>query len=152
VPSPPWEPLAFATIHTEFCRLGGWQERHQYLFQLANALPVFAQHLRVTEYRVDGCESLVWLVRWRKQARCYWTAWSDSRVVRGLLAIMQADSWGMTEQQLQHWSLDEHLLDMGLERFVSASRRNGLNAIGQHLRTAEGHWIEGPDALFPPSE
>ncbi|MEO7917230.1 MAG: SufE family protein, partial [Dokdonella sp.] len=63
--STPQEATATAAqqaIADEFGFFGDWTERYQYLIDLGRKLPGLTDEQKTDGYKVDGCQSQVWLV------------------------------------------------------------------------------------------
>src|SRR5580700_1940945 len=75
-------------IADEFAFFGDWTERYQYLIDLGKRLPAFPEEYKTEEYRVHGCQSMVWLVPSGDASRMHFQATSDSAIVSGLIALV----------------------------------------------------------------
>ncbi|MNH38161.1 Cysteine desulfuration protein SufE [compost metagenome] len=83
--------------------------------------------------RVHGCESLVWLVAEQVDGLWRFTASSDARLLRGLLALLLVRVQGLASEELAGLDLREWFTQLGLERQLSPSRSNGLHAVLQRM-------------------
>ena len=84
--------------------------------------------------RVDGCDSLVWLVAERRGDAWHFRAASEARLIRGLLAVLLARIDGLNADGLAALDLPTWFDQLGLARQLSPSRANGLNAVLQRMR------------------
>jgi cysteine desulfuration protein SufE len=75
-------------IVEEFAFFGDWTERYQYLIDLGKQLPPFPEELKTEDYRVHGCQSMVWLVPSGNAEQLHFQASSDSAIVSGLIALV----------------------------------------------------------------
>ena len=102
---------------------------------LGKQLPLFQAELKLDEALVSGCESQVWLyANWRDQQ--LWLALSsDSKIVRGLLAIVLAKFNGKTKDEISGVDVDEYFENLGLSQHLSPSRSNGLHAIVEKIKS-----------------
>ena len=91
-------------------------------------------HLDVYKRQVHGCESLVWLVAERRDGRLHFRAGSDARLLRGLLAVLLVRVEGLPRAELASVDLVDWFEQLGLQRQLSPSRSNGLNAVLQRMR------------------
>ncbi|MBM5573055.1 SufE family protein [Deefgea sp. CFH1-16] len=107
----------------------GWEAKNRLLIQLAKALPEFATEFRQDEYRVAGCESQVWLLIQASNGKYDIAADSDSKIIKGLLTLILAAYHGSSAEEIQQFDFNAWLNQLGLHRFLSASRGNGLAAI-----------------------
>lgn len=111
----------------------GWEAKNRLLVQLARDLPRMDASLRSEANRVQGCESQVWLQCSWQEGRLSVLADSDSRVVQGLLMLVMACFAGKNADEIAQTDFEAWMSDLGLMRFLSASRGNGLRAIVARL-------------------
>src|SRR5689334_6385228 len=86
----PLEPTAVdaqAAIADEFAFFGDWSERYQYLIDLGRKLPPLPESDRTEANRLQGCQSLVWIVADGDRDRLDFRAISDSTIVSGLVYL-----------------------------------------------------------------
>ncbi|MBM3115688.1 SufE family protein [Jeongeupia naejangsanensis] len=114
----------------------GWEAKNRLLVQLARELPPLPDALRTDEHRVAGCESTAWLVIGRQEGRLLAAADSDSRIVKGLLALLLTAYHGHTPAELAGFDFEAWLVSLGLQRFLTTSRGNGLRAMSRMIREA----------------
>lgn len=115
--------------------MGGREQRMRFLVQQAATLPAFSTTERAVAQEVFGCEARVWLLLNLPGDDTVAVRFdSESRVVKGLLALIQQAVNGASAQQLADYDLDAHLAALGLTDFVSSSRRNGLRAAVSQLQ------------------
>ncbi|WP_339480125.1 SufE family protein [Pseudomonas sivasensis] len=118
-----------------FQAVGSWEQRARLLMQWGERLPPLADDEKVDANLVQGCESLVWLVGHLDQGHWQFTASSDARMIRGLVALLLARVNGLSADELQAVDLPDWFNQLGLSRQLSPSRSNGLNAVLQRMRT-----------------
>jgi len=122
---------AFAACH-------GWEQRARLLMQWGERLEPLRETERVDEHRVHGCESLVWLIAEQRGEHLHFRASSDARLLRGLLAVLLARVEGLPRAELASVDLVDWFNQLGLQRQLSPSRSNGLNAVLQRMRELAG--------------
>lgn len=114
----------------------GWEAKNRLLVQLARELPTFPESSKNDANRVAGCESQVWMqIAWQG-GHLQLAAASDSRVVQGLLALVFACYQGKTPAEIRMFYFEGWLAELGLMRFLSASRGSGLKAIVNRIYVA----------------
>ncbi|QTN46320.1 SufE family protein [Ectopseudomonas mendocina] len=118
-----------------FTACPGWEQRARLLMQWGERLEPLSDAERVDEHRVHGCESLVWLAAERRDGRLHFRAGSDARLLRGLLAVLLVRVESLSDEQLASLDLADWFTQLGLQRQLSPSRSNGLNAVLQRMRT-----------------
>ncbi len=111
----------------------GWEGRQRAVFHLSRQLTKLPQKYRTEKYLVDGCESQVWLTFQIIEGKIYFLADSDSRIVKGLLAILLAAINGISPQQFSNFELNVYLSELGLENYLSESRTSGLKIIENEI-------------------
>jgi len=118
----------------QFHQAGGWEQRARLLMQWAERLPPMAQADKVEANRVAGCESTVWLMAQPVGERLHFTAASEARLIRGLLALLLIRIDGLSPGELDQLDLPAWFEQLGLGRQLSPSRSNGLNAVLKRMR------------------
>lgn len=117
-----------------FAACPGWEQRARLLMQWGERLAPLSDAERTEENRVHGCESLVWLVAERHGEHLHFRASSDARLLRGLLAVLLVRIEGLSDAELATLDLADWFNQLGLQRQLSPSRSNGLNAVLQRMR------------------
>ena len=108
------------TIISALATAKNWQQRFSYLMSLADMLPEPSAELLEEKYKLQQCESGVWLKASESQG---YQAWSDARLMRGLLVMLII----CREQALT--DSDKFLKQVKLTQYLSPSRTNGVTAI-----------------------
>jgi len=116
----------------------GWEQRARLLMQWGERLEPLSETERVDKHRVHGCESLVWLIAEQRGEHLHFRASSDARLLRGLLAVLLARVEGLPRTELASVDLVDWFTQLGLQRQLSPSRSNGLNAVLQRMRELAG--------------
>ena len=117
-----------------FTACPGWEQRARLLMQWGERLQPLTEAERNEANRVDGCDSLVWLVAERRGDAWHFRAASEARLIRGLLAVLLARIDGLNADELAVLDLPVWFDQLGLARQLSHSRANGLNAVLQRMR------------------
>jgi len=100
-----------------------WQQRFQYLLSLADLLPAPSKTLICEQYQLQQCESGVWLKAVVIDKNLNYLAWSDARIMRGLLVLL------IICEELATTDIDAFLNHVKLSQYLSPSRTNGVKAI-----------------------
>ena len=74
-------------IREEVADLDSPEERIAYLIELGQTIPDLPKEYQTEEYRVLGCQSMVWLVPSMQGDKIDFRGSSDAPMVRGLVAI-----------------------------------------------------------------
>lgn len=117
-----------------FSNCPGWEQRARLLMQWGERLGPLSDEERQEDNRVHGCESLVWLLAEQRDGKWHFRATSDARLLRGLLAVLLVRVEGLNGEELTALDLVDWFHQLGLQRQLSPSRSNGLNAVLQRMR------------------
>jgi cysteine desulfurase/selenocysteine lyase len=129
---------AAAEFVAEFEDLHDWAERYAYLIDLGRNLPAMPADLKTEANRVRGCQSTVFLSSRARPGSAdvvEFLADSDSEIVRGLVALLQALFSGQPAAQILDFDLSGLLARLGLATNLTMSRRNGLSEMVKRLRS-----------------
>ena len=122
----------------DFGYLDDWEDRYAYLIDLGKGLTGLPEHLKSEEHKVRGCTSQVWLVHEARQEADgivhYFAADSDAFIVRGLVSIVLSAYSGKSTEEIQAINLNSIFTEIGLERNLSVSRRNGFASMIERVQ------------------
>ncbi len=109
-----------------------WMDRYQYLIELGKKLPVYPEEWKVKTYKVEGCQSQVWLRHEVREGKIFLFAMSDAAIVCGLIALLlKVYDQRSPEEILQ--SPPDFLTQLGFDKHLSPSRSNGFYAMLQRI-------------------
>ncbi|MCY1413287.1 Sulfur acceptor protein CsdE [compost metagenome] len=131
-------PADAVTALDTFGNAASWEQRARLLMQWGERLPALSDTQMCDANRVYGCESQVWLVGELRDGHWQFSANSDARLIRGLVALLLARVNGLSAAQLQQVDLPDWFNQLGLGRQLSQSRSNGLNAVLQRMNELAG--------------
>lgn len=121
-------------IQSEFEDLETAEERIQTLIELGQSLPPFPEEYCTEQYRVVGCQSMVWFVpRW-DDGRLFFNASSDAPMVRGLAAVLVSAYSGKTPDEILSYPIERFFETLHLKSFLSPLRSNGFNSMVAKIR------------------
>ena len=121
-------------IAEEFAYFGDWTERYQYLIDLGKQLPPFPEEHKSEDYRVLGCQSMVWLVP-SGDAQCmHFEATSDSAIVSGLIALVLRVYSDRPARDIVDTE-PTFIGTIGLAKHLSPTRSNGLASMLAKLKS-----------------
>jgi cysteine desulfuration protein SufE len=124
---------AQAAIADEFAFFGDWSERYQYLIDLGRKLPEFPEAWKTEEHRLQGCQSMVWIVPSGDASRLDFAAVSDSAIVSGLVFLALRVYSGRPAAEILATEPD-YIAAIGLSSHLSPTRSNGLAALLAFIR------------------
>ncbi|ATC94540.1 SufE family protein [Pseudoalteromonas tunicata] len=121
----------YNTTKTKLISLPSWQDKYREIMLLGKTLPLLPNELKVDNAKVNGCESNVWLYLSLDETETTLLVVSDSdtRIVKGLIALIVNCFNGLTPAQALEVNISEEFEQMGLLKHLSPSRGNGIKAI-----------------------
>ncbi|QTH71514.1 SufE family protein [Pseudoalteromonas xiamenensis] len=115
----------------------GWQAKYRQIMLLGKQLPTLPEMLKTDDVLVKGCESKVWLhLAWDDHSGCLVAVGdSDTRIVKGLLAIILAFYNGKRSDEINQMDVVSLFEELELIQHLSPSRGNGIHAINEQIKT-----------------
>ena len=122
--------------------LGDWEERFAYLIELGKKLPPLDEIEMTDEHRVHGCQASVWL-RMLPQTDGTFDihADSDAFIVKGLIAVLLLIYSDKNAEQILDTDSTATFAQLGLDKHLSPTRRNGLHSMVNRVRALAGNFI-----------
>lgn len=115
--------------------LPDWEQRYTYLIELARTLPVMPESEKITENKIPGCTSQVWLTHTWNGDNLTFHLDSDALIVKGLLALIHLAYNNQTRQTIRTTNLPELLAPTNLLQHLSPNRRNGFASVTARIQT-----------------
>ena len=120
-------------IIEEFEDLTDWMDRYQLLIDLGSELEPLDDKYKTESNLINGCQSRVWIQADYKDGLLYFTADSDTLIVKGLIALLIRVLSEHTPQEILDSEL--YFIDrIGLSDHLSPTRSNGLLAMVKQIR------------------
>ncbi|MFB9867932.1 SufE family protein [Vreelandella sulfidaeris] len=114
-----------------------WMDRYQYIIDMGKQLPDFPDEWKVEEFKIQGCQSNVWMRYEEEGGQLVFKATSDAAIVSGLIAVLLRIYSDRSAAEIR--ATEPHFLaDLGLDKHLSPTRSNGLHAMLEKIyQTAE---------------
>ncbi|GAB2503708.1 aminotransferase class V-fold PLP-dependent enzyme [Microbulbifer agarilyticus] len=126
-----WQPDDLSKLDLDALRnQKNWQDRYRTLMSWAKVISR-KDDIRTTEHLVQGCESSAWLVHRQEAGVHRFAIDSDSRIVKGLGALLLSQIDGVSEDAVAPPKLHQIFDELGLSQQLSESRGNGFRALVQ---------------------
>ncbi len=120
------------TLLEEFEFFDNWMDRYQYIIDLGKDLPDYPEEWKSAEYKIEGCQSQVWIRPEAKGDIISFAAISDAAIVSGLIALLMRIYNGRTAAEILATPPD-FLSALGLDKHLSPTRSNGLHAMLERI-------------------
>jgi len=109
------------------------QEKYQYLIEQAKKSEEFPTELRIDEFKVNGCQSQVWLVPEEKDSKLYFKSDSDALIAKGLVTLIASIYSDETPVDIVNSEIDL-MEEFELGVILSPARRNGAFSMLKTIR------------------
>ncbi len=117
-----------------FSYLDNWEDRYSYLIDLGNELENLPTEYKTPEWKVQGCQSQVWLVPQFQDGKLHFLGDSDAILVRGLISIVLMIYNDKSPSEIKNIAIEDIFAKLGLEENLSPSRRNGLMSMVSKIK------------------
>lgn len=117
----------------ELLKLNIWQKKYKKIMQWGKQYSP-PLNIRVDENIVAGCETSLWLQARQNNNRYFFAVDSDSTVVKGLALLIIAGLENKTVQEIQCFDFSSYFSSLGLDKYLTQSRVNGLYALVEHIQ------------------
>lgn len=120
-------------IIKEFEQYIDWEEKYSRLIELGRKLPTLSDDYKTEKYKLNGCQSQVWINAKIEEGKIVFEADSDAAIVKGLAAIIiQVYSGSSPDEILSN--PPEFLQKIGIDKHLSPTRKNGLGAMMKQIQ------------------
>ena len=117
----------------EFSDFDDWMDKYQMLIDLGNDLETLDDKYKTEQNLIDGCQSRVWVQCDYADGKLVFTAASDARIVKGIIALLIQVLSGHTPKEIL--DADLYFIDkIGLRDHLSPTRSNGLLAMVKQIK------------------
>ena len=127
---------AAAEIIDEFSFFDDWADRYQHLIDQGRRLSPIAEAHRNDAHKLQGCQSTVYFAAEKSvTGDIYYSAESDAAIVQGLVALLLRVYSGRPAADILATG-PEFLSEIGLDKHLSPTRKNGLASMMGAIRHA----------------
>jgi cysteine desulfurase/selenocysteine lyase len=131
--------VSIEDLREEIADLDSPEDRIAYLIELGQTLPELPKEYQTEEYRVLGCQSMVWLVPKlqgdkKEGGDIEFRGSSDAPMVRGLVAILLAAYSGRKARDILAFPVEDFFGEIQLKSFLTPMRSNGLHSMVQRIQ------------------
>ena len=118
----------------DFSFFESWEDKYQYLIDMGRDVPPMADHLKIEENKLRGCQSVVYFSHVvNDDDTITFIANSDAAIVQGLIALMLKVFSGKSSQIILDTDL-HFLKEIGLDEHLSPTRKNGLSSLVSSIK------------------
>ncbi len=120
-------------IVEQFSNLTDWDDKYSLLIKMGKQLPKIPKEIKTDKYKLDGCQSQVWMNAKLDNGKIFIEGDSDAMIVKGLVAILIKAYSGFTPAEILSTPPD-FLKQIGIDKHLSPTRKNGLGAMLKQIQ------------------
>ena len=118
----------------EFEFLPDWEDKYNYIIELAKDLAPYPETFRDEAHKVRGCQSQVWLHTVPQNGTLTFFADRDALIPKGLISLLLRVYSGQPAAEIA--KTEPYFIDrIGLSSNLSPTRSNGLASMVKKIRT-----------------
>jgi cysteine desulfuration protein SufE len=121
-------------IVDEFSMFEEWDEKYEYIIELGKNLPLIDNKYKTENFKVNGCQSQVWVKPEFEKGIVTYKADSDAIITKGLIALLIRVLSGHKPEEIVDAELT-FLNKIGLKEHLSPTRSNGLVSMIGRMKT-----------------
>ena len=132
-------------VQEAFAFLEDWEDRYRYIMDLGEKLPPMPEQERADRNLIHGCQSTVWVCMSQCGEAVVLSADSDSKLVKGLAAIVVIAVSGQGAAKIARSDLEGLFDGLHLHEHLSPTRSNGLHGMIQQVRGRAAELVAAGD-------
>lgn len=110
-----------------------WEDKYKYLIELGRKMKPISEEYKTDKYKIEGCQSQVWIKANLEDGKIFFEADSDAAIVKGLIAILLEVYSGHTPDEILS-NPPDFLSKIGIDKHLSPTRKNGLAAMMKQIQ------------------
>lgn len=130
--------LPIGILANKIIKAKSWEENYRQIMLAGKTLNRLDDTNRHLAKELFGCESQVWLICEVQNGRLILHADSPSKIVRGLIAILFEPLEQLVLSEVQYFDTHAYMSKLGLAKYLSESRGNGINAVLLEIKQSIG--------------
>ena len=111
-----------------------WEDRYRFIIQTGKLLSQPSPDELAQMQSIQGCEAGLWFKTIPQNDGTFqFQAYSEARIMNGLLWLLLQNINGQTNNQLQQFNISQFFDELGIASRLSETRLNGLKQIEEIL-------------------
>lgn len=119
-------------IVDKFKKMDSWEDRYKSIIQEGKKAEPLAPEFQVDKYKVNGCQSQVWLVPSLNDGKVLFKSDSDAFLVKGIANLLVQVYSGLSPEDIIATG-PEFLKEIGITEHLSMNRSNGLASMVKQI-------------------
>ncbi|MDA8792636.1 SufE family protein [Bacteriovoracaceae bacterium] len=120
-------------IINKFSQFDKWEDRYREIINIGKIAPNLTDDEKQEKFLVKGCQSQVWLLPHFENGKIFFTADSDSFLVKGIIIILVQVYSNSTLDEVLNYK-DDFLSKIGISEHLSMNRTNGLASMLKQIK------------------
>ena len=120
-------------IIKDFEQYTDWEDKYKYIIDLGRALSPIDEEFHSDKYKLNGCQSQVWINAKLNDGKIFFEADSDAAIVKGLIALLIKVYSNHTPDEILS-NPPEFVKKIGIDHHLSPTRNNGLGAMMKQIQ------------------
>ena len=108
-------------------------ERLAYVIEHAKKMPPLSSDYKIEEFRIEGCQSNLWVVPTYEGGKCFFKTDSDAVITKGIAGILTEFYSDYSPGEILQNEPD-FLAEVGITQHLTPNRRNGLTNVWANIR------------------
>ena len=117
----------------DFEFLEDWDQRYEYIIDLGKKLPPMDARYKTEDNIIKGCQSTVWMFAEEKDGKIYFSADSNTQIIKGVVGMFVSVFSGHTPEEIIGANI-YFIEKIGLQSFLTSNRSNGLIAMLKQIK------------------
>lgn len=117
----------------DLLKINNWEKKYKKIMQWGKAYTLQID-IRKNENFVAGCEANLWLSAIKKEGEWFFFMDSDSSIIKGLALLVIESVNKKTSEDIKCFDFSSYFSRLGLEKYLSQSRVNGLNYLVARIK------------------
>lgn len=113
----------------------GWDSATRAVMMAGKTLSTVPPESRNDGNSVPGCESPVWLDTENLDGKLQFIAYSPSKIIRGVLAVLLERANTLNDSERQSFDFAAYMEKCQLQRHLSQSRGNGIQGVIKRIQS-----------------
>ncbi len=119
-------------IINKFSKMDSWEDRYKSIIQDGKKGESLDRELQIDKFKVNGCQSQVWLVPSLKNGKVFFRSDSDSFLVKGIAHLLVSVYSNLIPEDILGTG-PEFLKEIGITEHLSMNRSNGLSSMVKQI-------------------
>ena len=112
-------------LHDELELFDDVMDKYEYIIELGKQLLPIEDKYKTMTFKVQGCQSQIWLHPYVKDAKIYFEATGDALIAKGLVDILIRIYSGHSAKEILQTD-SAQLKELHLSEIISSGRQNGI--------------------------